>query len=78
MIMEIDRIYFAPGDIVRVRHDSIEFVPNMWVVDKVTRNIKNSSGDTEPMFLGIRCRWFNAVGDLQESVFSTKDLVKVE
>lgn len=76
--MEIDRIYFAPGDTVRVRHDKIDFIPNMWVVDKVTRNIRNSSGDAEPMFLGIKCRWFNASGDLQEAVFSTKDLIKVE
>ena len=54
--MELDRVYFAPGDLCKVRHN-IDFVPTMWVVEKVTRNIKNKeSGDMETMFLGIKCR----------------------
>lgn len=77
--MEIfnDLRYYAPGDLVRVRHD-IDYVPTMWVTEKVTRNIRNQNGDVEPLFVGIKCRWFNANGDLQESVFNTKDLLKVE
>ena len=69
--------YFAPGDLVKVRHN-IDYVPNMFVVEKMTRNMRTREGDLEPVFLGIKCRWFNANGDLQEAVFNTKDLVKVE
>ncbi len=72
--MELDRVYFAPGDLCKVRHN-VDFVPTMWVVEKVTRNIKNKeSGDIETMFLGIKCRWFDSTGVLQEALFSTKDL----
>ena len=73
-----DMRYYAPGDLVRVRHN-IDYVPDMWVVEKVSRNIKNKdTNEIETMFLGIKCRWFNAQGDLQEAVFNTKDLKKVE
>lgn len=72
--MELDRVYFAPGDLCKVRHN-VDFVPTMWVVEKVTRNIKNKdTGDMETMFLGIKCRWFDSTGVLQEALFSTKDL----
>lgn len=73
----VDRIYFSPGDLVRVRHD-IDFVPTMWVIEKTNRNVKNANGDLEPIFLGIKCRWFDSTGRLQEAVFSTKDLERVE
>lgn len=69
--------FYAPGDLVQVRHN-IDYVPTMFVVEKVTRNIRNREGDSEPMFLGIKCRWFNANGDLQEAIFNTKDLKKVD
>lgn len=76
--VEIDRVYLAPGDLVRVKHE-IDYVPTMFVVEKCSRNIRNKeTGDTESMFLGIKCRWFNANGDLQEAIFNTKDLIKVE
>lgn len=78
MNMEIDKIYLAPGDLVKVKHD-IDYVPTMFVVEKVSRNMKKKeTGDMETMFLGIKCRWFNAYGDLQEAVFNTKDLKKIE
>lgn len=70
-------LYFAPGDLVKVRHD-IDYVPTMFVTEKVSRNIRTKEGDVEQAFLGIKCRWFNANGDLQEAVFNTKDLMKVE
>ena len=64
--------FYAPGDLVKVRHD-IDYVPVMWVVEKISRNIRNKeTGDMETMFLGIKCRWFNSHGDLQEAVFNTK------
>lgn len=72
-----DMKFYAPGDIVKVRHN-IDYVPDMFVTEKVTRNIRNKNGDVEQAFLGIKCRWFNANGDLQEAVFNTKDLIKVE
>ncbi len=72
--MELDRVYFAPGDLCKVRHN-VDFVPTMWVVEKITRNIKNKeTGSMETMFLGIKCRWFDSTGCLQEALFSTKDL----
>lgn len=71
------RVYFAPGDLVKVRHE-IENVPVMFVVEKTTRNLRNrETGDIETMFLGIKCRWFDKNGVLQEATFSTKDLKKV-
>jgi uncharacterized protein YodC (DUF2158 family) len=72
-----DMKFYAPGDLVKVRHD-IDYVPTMFVTEKMTRNIRNKDGEMEQMFLGIKCRWFNANGDLQEAVFNTKDLMKVE
>lgn len=72
--MELDRVYFAPGDLCKVRHN-VDFVPTMWVVEKITRNIKNKETESmETMFLGIKCRWFDSTGCLQEALFSTKDL----
>lgn len=69
--------YFIPGDIVTIRHD-IPNKPIAWVVEKVSRNIKNrDTGEQESTFLGIKCRWFNANGDLQEAIFSTKDIMPV-
>jgi uncharacterized protein YodC (DUF2158 family) len=51
----------------------------MFVVEKVTRSVRNNdTKDFENMFLGMKCRWFDNNGNLQEGVFSTKDLVKVE
>lgn len=71
------RVYFAPGDLVKVRH-KIENVPVMFVVEKTTRNLRNrETGDIETMFLGIKCRWFDKNGVLQEATFSTKDLEKI-
>ena len=73
----VDRIYFSPGDLVRVRHD-IDFVPTMWVIEKTNRNVKNANGDLEPIFLGIKCRWFDKNSCLREAIFSTKDLLHVD
>lgn len=50
-----DLRYYAPGDLVKVRHE-IDYVPTMFVTEKVTRNIRNKEGDVEQMFLGIKCR----------------------
>lgn len=72
-----NKIFYNPGDVCQVRHD----VPNrplMWVVEKVSRSLYNKEiNEKENVFLGIKCRWFDSDGDLQEALFSTKDLIKV-
>lgn len=71
-----DKIFFNPGDVVKVRHQ-IDHIPTMYVIEKVTRNVVLKDGDKESMFIGIKCRWFDANNVLREAVFSTKDLVHV-
>jgi uncharacterized protein YodC (DUF2158 family) len=46
------------------------------VVRKIERSlIKNDGKD---YLLGVKCRWFTTNGQLQEAVFSTKDLVLIK
>lgn len=71
--MEEDKIFYSPGDIVRVRHKALREVPIMYVIEKVTRSYKHE-GEKFTFFKGIRCRWFNKNLDLCEGVFSSKDL----
>lgn len=69
--------YYAPGDIVTIKHN----VPNKfvgWVVEKSSRNVKSADGSIEPTFLGMKVRWFNKNGDLQEAIVNTKDLELVK
>lgn len=47
--------------------------PVMLVLRKETALFKDSQS-----LKGIRCRWFTADNQLQEAVFYTKDLIKVE
>lgn len=67
--------FFLPGDVVTLRQD-IPNKPTMIVVKKVTKTIRteNLQGD---FFQGILCRWFTTTGQLQESIFNTKDLIKL-
>lgn len=79
MYNEIDdiRTYYNPGDLCIVRHD-VANKPVMWVVEKYTRSLYNrDTNEKENVFLGIKCRWFDANQTLQEGLFSTKDLLKV-
>ena len=71
-----DKIFFNPGDVVKIRHQ-IDNIPTMYVIEKVTRNVVLKDGDKESMFIGLKCRWFDANNVLREAVFSTKDLVHV-
>lgn len=68
-----EKYYFKPGDIVRLRQN-IE-CPNMLVLRKETLMFK---GDKDTNLKGLRCRWFTKNHEMQESVFSTKDLILVE
>ena len=38
MISEIEKIFYNPGDLVRVRHRKLSNIPVMYVVEKVTRS----------------------------------------
>ena len=71
-----DKVYYNPGDLVTIKHD-LPNKPVMMVVEKITRNIINKSGNTESTFIGIKCRWFDKDQRLEEAIFSTKDLVLI-
>lgn len=77
MISDIEKTFFNPGDIVKIRHTQLKNTPVMYVVEKVTRSYKHND-ETINSFKGIRCRWFNNNGDLCEEIFSSKDLEKVK
>ena len=66
-----EKVYFKPGDCVTLRQKMQ--APVMLVLRKEQALFKDSSG-----LNGIKCRWFTKDGLLQEAVFNTKDLVKVE
>ena len=72
-----EKIYFNPGDLVMVRHESLENRPVMYVLEKITRNITTKDGIADNVFLGIKTRWFDKNGVLREAIFSTKDLMHV-
>lgn len=73
------KIYFMPGDIVTIRQE-IPNKPKMVVVRKET-TIFNSIHDgdqRESSLRGMKCRWFTGDGHMEEGIFNTKDLVKIE
>lgn len=70
--MDLEKVFFNPGDLVILKQD-IPNKPVMYVVEKVTTSYKKD-GITNTIFKGIRCRWFDTTQNLQEAVFSTKDL----
>ena len=75
-----DNVYFTAGQVVQIKQD-IPYKPLMIVVKKETSLFKHDSkrmNDKKPVLIGIRCRWFTTTGELQEAVFSTKDLVLIK
>lgn len=77
--MEDANVYFNPGDVVQLKQD-IPNKPTMIVVKKETSLFKHDTKrleDKRPILKGIRCRWFTSTGELQESVWNTKDLKKL-
>lgn len=77
--MEDANVYFNPGDVVQLKQD-IPNKPTMIVVKKETSLFKHDSKrleDKRSILKGIRCRWFTSTGELQESVWNTKDLIKL-
>ena len=71
-----ENIFYKPGDIVQIKQD-IPNKPLMIVVNKETSLFKNNMEDKKNVLKGIRCRWFTTTGQLQETVWNTKDLVLV-
>lgn len=71
----MDKIYFSPGDVVRLRQADYIKSPNMLVVRKVAFLLQHQD-DTSNM-KGILCRWFTEDNLLQEAVFNFKDLIKI-
>lgn len=68
-----ETIYFKPGDCVKLRQSNLMHSPVMLVLRKEASLLKDSQ-----KLKGIKCRWFTDSGLLQEAVFNTKDLIKVE
>lgn len=71
-----ENIFYKPGDIVQIKQD-IPNKPLMIVIKKETSLFKNNMEDKKNVLKGIRCRWFTTTGQLQETVWNTKDLVLV-
>ena len=71
-----ENIFYKPGDIVTLKQD-IPNKPLMIVVKKETSLFKNTMEDKKNVLKGIRCRWFTTAGQLQETIWNTKDLVLV-
>ena len=69
-MIDDDKLYFKPGDCVRLRQYKLMYSPVMLVLRK---ELALFSKDTTNL-KGIRCRWFTDSGLLQEAVFCTKDL----
>lgn len=73
-----EKVFYLPGEVVTLRQD-IPYKPKMIVVKKETMTFSPSKDEKrDDYFIGIRCRWFSTEGVLQEAVFNTKDLLKVE
>ena len=70
-----DKVYFQPGDVVQLKQN-IPNSPTMLVV-RVERYIIKQDTSNHPL-RGIKTRWFTDSGQLQEAVFSTKDLIKIK
>ena len=73
-----DKQFLNPGELVTLKQD-IPNKPTMIVVKKETSVFKHQKkiDDKRPILIGIKCRWFTKNGELQEAVFSTKDLIKL-
>ena len=73
--MNDNKQFFLPGDVVTLRQD-IPNKPTMIVVKKITKTIRTGNVKND-FFQGILCKWFTTLGEMQESIFNTKDLIKL-
>lgn len=72
-----ENIFYKPGDIVQIKQN-IPNKPLMIVVKKETSLFKNNMEDKKNVLKGIRCRWFTTTGQLQETIWNTKDLILIK
>lgn len=70
-----DKTMFLPGDLVTIRQD-IPNKPVMIVVRKESTIFKDENKLNS--LKGIRCRWFTNNNELQEAIWNTKDLIKID
>lgn len=70
-----DKVLFMPGDLVTLRQE-LPNKPVMIVVRKESTIFRDENKNNN--LKGIRCRWFTTNNELQEAVWNTKDLNKVE
>lgn len=66
---------FFPGDLVTLRQE-LPNKPVMVVVRKESAIFRDESKTNS--LKGIRCRWFTTKNELQEAVWNTKDLIKID
>lgn len=74
-----NNVFFNPGQLVTLKQD-VPNKPIMLVIKKETSLFKHDQKrleDKRPVLIGIRCRWFTTQGELQEAIFSTKDLILI-
>lgn len=69
-----DKTMFLPGELVTIRQD-LPNKPIMIVVRKESTIFRDENKTNS--LKGIRCRWFTSNCKLQEAVWNTKDLVKI-
>lgn len=72
-----EKVFFLAGDLVTVKQD-LDYKPVMYVVGKVTSHLRPKNESRSDFFKGIKCRWFSKNLELQESIFNTKDLIKIK
>lgn len=70
-----DKTMFLPGDLVTIRQE-LPNKPVMVVVRKESTIFRDENKTNN--LRGIRCRWFTINGELQEAIWNTKDLIKVQ
>lgn len=70
-----DKTMFFPGDLVSLRHE-LPNKPVMIVVRKESTIFRDETRNNN--LKGIRCRWFTTNNELQEAVWNTKDLIKLD
>lgn len=70
-----DKTMFLPGDLVTIRQE-LPNKPIMIVVRKESTIFRDENKTNS--LKGIRCRWFTINNELQESVWNTKDLIKID
>lgn len=71
----VNKIFFTPGDVVRLKQHDLIPSPLMLVIRKENNLLTT---DEASKLKGIRCRWFTTSNLMQEAVFNFKDLEKID